>query len=565
MRDWQQAVRPESPPASIGRGFVFVGEFVNLKLARVKNIGLGKTKFLKRIMYFSIINLFMGISFFAAGIVAAFLIFKSRHIAGKLLACAGFAAALWILVSIIYRNIGIIDNDLLLFVARMQYAAGAALMTLYLFFVYAFTHNEKEEGRKKLFAAAVGAFLFLFLVLTILTDAMIKGVKVIQGAKIIVFGSLYPFYILYMIALAVVGYYYLIGKLRLAAGRIERMQVIYILIGSTATLVISYVVNIVLPFFQIQSFLWFGPMSAVFFVIFASYAILRHHLFDVRVVTTELLVFAILITVFIQIFLASGFQEVFLNTLLFLSVVFFSVLLLRGVYVEIEQREKIERLACRLSDTISFATHELRVPVTTFRGYLSMLLDGEYGKLRPEARKCVEDCFNAADEMNRNIETFLNLSKLEVGKLEIFEQKADLREIVAECLSDFTLKAKKGNIDLNFIRKDELPEVSVDKFQIRHVINNLISNAIKYTPEGGCVTMRVSNDERSDSLVFSIEDTGIGIPPDVLPHLFSRYERGGRKSQKRFRRIGGRVILGGKNYRFASWQDLGGERRGGQG
>jgi len=481
-------------------------------------------------MYFSIINLFMGISFFAAGIVAVFLVFKSRYVDGKLLGCAGFATAFWILVSIIYRNIGIADKDLLLLVARMQYAAGATLMTLYLFFVYAFTHSEKSGRQKKLFAMIWGAPLLLFSALTIFTNTMIKDVEVIQGARLMVFGSPYPFYILYMIVLAVAGYYYLIGKLWSVTDKIERVQLIYIFIGSTIILVISFVVDIVLPIFQIQPFLWFGPVSAVFFVIFASYAILRHHLFEVRVITTELLVFAILITVFIQIFLANGFQEAFLSVLLFLAVGLFSIFLLRSVYVEIEQREKIEGLARRLSDAISFAAHELRAPVTKFRGYVSMLLDGDYGELQPEVKKCLEVCFGAAAEMNGNIETFLNLNKLEAGKLEMREQRIELQEIVADCLEDFNPKVKEKNIVLVFQKKDGLPEVLADKLQIRHVINNLVSNAIKYTPESGIITVQLDGDKRN-GLIFSIEDTGIGIPHDVLPRLFSRYERGGEMAK----------------------------------
>lgn len=480
-------------------------------------------------MYFSIINLFIGVSFFAIGILATFLFIKSQSASGKMLAYAGFSTAVWILASFVYKNIGAVDKELLLFLARIQYLAGAVLITTYMFFTHACSG---KDGRQKrvLFAAGGGLFV-LFSALIIFTDTMIKDVEIFKDYRVMVYGYLYPLYVFYMILLAAAGYYYLIGRLLAVTARMERAQLIYIFIGSTITLVVSFVVDIILPVFGIQSLLWFGPISAVFFVVFASYAILRHHLFEVRVITTELLVFAILITVFIQIFLASGFQEVFLNTLLFLAVGFFSIFLLRSVYVEIEQREKIERLARRLSDTISFATHELRTPVTKFRGYLSMLLEGEYGNLQTEARKCVEICFGAAAEMNQNIETFLNLNKLEIGKLEIFEQKADLQGIIAECLSDFTLKAKEKNINLNFIEKDELPEVSVDKFQIRHVINNLISNAIKYTPKGGRVTIQVRKEAEGANLVFSIEDTGIGIPPDVLPHLFSIYERGGEKAK----------------------------------
>jgi signal transduction histidine kinase len=160
-----------------------------------------------------------------------------------------------------------------------------------------------------------------------------------------------------------------------------------------------------------------------------------------------------------------------------------------------------------------------------------MLLDGDFGELRPEIKKSLEVCFSAAAEMDGNIETFLNLNKLEAGKLEVHEQKIDLQEIVADCLADFNPRAKEKNIVLVFQKKDDLPEVFADKFQIRHVINNLISNAIKYTLENGAVTVRLDEDKKSNNLIFTIEDTGIGIPPDILPHLFSRYERGGEKAK----------------------------------
>lgn len=480
-------------------------------------------------MHFLIIDLLLGISFFTVTILATYLLFRSRERSGKILALAAYAAAFWVLAVLAFESIGKIWHGPILFVARMQYAAGALLLMLYAFFAYIW--DGKDARKIKALLAAGSAALLAFFGLILFTGAIVKDAQIFNGHQKLILGDYYYVFICYFLLLAGVGYYHLSRRILATESPIEKAQLIYILVGSIVMGVVSFLANIVMPLFGVYYLVWIGPMSAIIFTVFALYAIVHHHLFEIKAIAVEMLVFIILIIVFIQIFLVENIEEMLLRALFFLVVIILSVFLLKGIYKEIEQRERIEHLAHRLSDSISFTAHELRNPVTKFMGYLSMLLEGAHGQLQPEAKKVVESCLGNVAEMNRNIAAFLNLNKLEVGKLEIFKQKIDLQEVVKECIEDFRSEAKQKMIAITFEKKDGMPMVSADRFQIRHVINNLISNVIKYTPPGGKATISIDYDEKNQSLIFAIKDNGIGIVPDVLPYLFERYKRGGEETK----------------------------------
>jgi len=172
-----------------------------------------------------------------------------------------------------------------------------------------------------------------------------------------------------------------------------------------------------------------------------------------------------------------------------------------------------------------------------------MLLEGDFGEMPPKVREYVKKSFDISTEMNLNIETFLNLNKLETGELKLTKGSFDMQDEITRIIADFKGKTEEKKIGVEFIRNEYIPDVFADRFLICHVIANLISNAVKYTPDGGRV--KISLVTGKDGVIFMVEDTGIGIDPAEMSSLFKKYERG-RETAKAFDGTGVGLFLSKK-------------------
>lgn len=472
------------------------------------------------------VDIALGICFLTVFILATILLFKSRATSSRFLALTSYGSAFWILISFVFYHT---ESGPILFFAKMQYVAGAFVINSFLLFVVYFVSGNTKINKN--ITNSIAAFFTAFTILILTTELFIKSAEVFDGHKKMTYGPFYFFYAVYLFTLLALSYFYLFKKYKDSKDKITKAQIIYIAIGSFVPASIAIVFDVMMPVFGKFQFLWVGPAMTTFFIVFTSYAILRHNLFNIKVITAELFVFAILITLFVQALTVVGTEEFLSRAVFFVVVTLLSFFLLKSVYKEISQRKEIERLAQRLSNFVSFTTHELRSPVGKFKSILSMILEGNYGKVESKIEERLRRTFDVAIEMGQNIETFLCLNKLEIDKLELFKQEADLNEIVLKSISDFEEKAKNKDIHVLFEKNEELSKISVDKFLIGHIINNLLSNAIKYTPKGGSVKIRTQKDKKENSIICSVQDNGIGISAGDLLVLFEQYERGSEEAK----------------------------------
>ncbi|MDQ6918399.1 MAG: HAMP domain-containing histidine kinase [Candidatus Dormibacteraeota bacterium] len=184
--------------------------------------------------------------------------------------------------------------------------------------------------------------------------------------------------------------------------------------------------------------------------------------------------------------------------------------------------ERIAALERTKTEFLNLASHELRGPITVIRGYLSMLERGSLGEIPESALRALPVLTAKADEMNALVEQMIEAARLEEGRLELSPRRADLREVARIALEMAQPFADAAHA-LVFESPDiEIP-VSVDVDRISTVIGNLLTNAIKYSPGGGPVTLKVSRN--SHVARISVTDTGVGIPPDRFDRLFTRFGR----------------------------------------
>ena len=172
---------------------------------------------------------------------------------------------------------------------------------------------------------------------------------------------------------------------------------------------------------------------------------------------------------------------------------------------------------------VAMITHDLKSPVTVINGYLQMLKMGVYGPLREKLDNVVAQMEMSGERLLSMIEELLEVYQMEMGNIRINREACNIGEFLEECYRDNLNDACDRGIELIFSLGEVLPQINADGKQLTRVFNNLIGNAIKFTPNGGTVT--VTAYASGESLLISVADTGIGIPWEDLSKLFNKYFR----------------------------------------
>ncbi len=188
--------------------------------------------------------------------------------------------------------------------------------------------------------------------------------------------------------------------------------------------------------------------------------------------------------------------------------------------------ERLRDLDQMKSDFVSIAIHQLRTPLSAVKWTLSVLLKGDAGPLSNEQRTLLMKTYESNDRMLSLLSDLVLTDQLDSQKLKALPQ---MRTILPDLLENLLLEieplAKRKNVHIEFInRKPVYPSLQIDPQNMRAVFQNLIENAIKYTKPGGSVKMEIK-DDIPGKVIFSITDTGIGIPPENQKNVFTRFFR----------------------------------------
>lgn len=185
--------------------------------------------------------------------------------------------------------------------------------------------------------------------------------------------------------------------------------------------------------------------------------------------------------------------------------------------------ERLKTLDETKDDFISMASHQLRTPLTSIKGYLSMVLEGDAGKLNPQQKQMLTQSFASSQRMVYLISDLLNLSRLNTGKFVIESAPVNLADVVQAEIDQLVETAKAREVTLAYHRPDRFPTLMLDDTKTHQVVMNLIDNAIYYTPPGGHID--VSLVETRTAVEYRVKDTGIGVPKAERPHLFTKFYR----------------------------------------
>lgn len=174
------------------------------------------------------------------------------------------------------------------------------------------------------------------------------------------------------------------------------------------------------------------------------------------------------------------------------------------------------------SDFISDLIHELRTPLTSIIGYSKLMLDHEFDPATK--RRFLETINREATRLSNLVNDFLDLVRLESGRAKITKKPVQLRQLLEECVAIVRPQAESRKIRIKLAIPPLLPPVPADEDRLRRVVLNLLSNAIKFNRDEGLVEIRA--ELAGEEVKVSVSDTGIGILPEEIPHIFEKFYRG---------------------------------------
>ncbi|MGH8036469.1 MAG: sensor histidine kinase [Stenotrophomonas sp.] len=208
-----------------------------------------------------------------------------------------------------------------------------------------------------------------------------------------------------------------------------------------------------------------------------------------------------------------------------------------ALYAELDQQaEQLREVSELKSRFLSYMSHEFRTPLGSILSMTRLLEDGMDGPLTDEQRRQVRFISGSASELCEMVDDLLDLAKIEAGRITISPAWFDLMDLFSALRGMFRPLVEGNQVDLLFEDPPPLPLLYTDDKKLAQILRNFISNALKFTPNGQVVVSARLVDDHS--VRFSVRDTGVGIPQDVLPTLFEDFVQVDSPLQKRLRGTG---------------------------
>jgi signal transduction histidine kinase len=460
-----------------------------------------------------------------------FVYFKGKSLVAKALLCMSLVFSIWSTLDLITWQYGY-NSILTMFSWSLLGIFYALFFFFSLYFIYVFIYKREPGFISKIILG------LMFLPIVLMTPTRFNldyfdnvNCEPVEGS---IFISYYYFFgVVAFLWMAVL----LIRSFR-KADKKEREQLLLLSLGISLCLLAFSWGNIVGGLVQNWQITQYGLFGMPVFLGFLAYLIVRYKAFNIKMLATNALVAALVILIGSEYFFTDNPTNIILIGVTLILALGFGYLLIKSVKLEVQRKEELQTMSDKLamandqlrkldnakSEFISIASHQLRTPLTAIKGFISLLLEGSYGKVSAKHRDVLNKIYLSNERLIALVEDLLNLSRIESGRMEYNYEKVKLEDVCQEVFDTFIIRAKDHKLDFKLKMPEKLlSQVMTDRGKIREVISNLVDNALKYTPKGG---VTISLAEADGFVRVSIKDTGIGIPQEELPYLFAKFSRG---------------------------------------
>ncbi|MEN9622114.1 MAG: hypothetical protein RLZZ67_548 [Candidatus Parcubacteria bacterium] len=275
-----------------------------------------------------------------------------------------------------------------------------------------------------------------------------------------------------------------------------------------------------------------GLLGMPIFIALLAYSVVKFRIFNSKLISSQALVATIWLLTLAILFIRKieNVRVVVVFTLVLFTVLGYQ--LVRSVKREIAAREQLETANTRLreldvqkTEFISFATHQLRSPLTSIKGNTSLILEGDTGPVPEQMKGILEVIYTSIKTMGNIVEDYLNMSRLELGTMKYSMVDMDFKDLLHDVVNEqkVNIEAKGLAYSLS-VDEGQAFKVKADPDKFKQVIMNTIDNSIKYTPSGS-LSISLSKDNAKKVVRLRIADTGVGIKAEVMPKLFRKFSR----------------------------------------
>jgi len=351
---------------------------------------------------------------------------------------------------------------------------------------------------------------------------------------------------------------YLTNKYFKALTKDIRRQILLLGFGVISFLALFSWSEITASFSENFEITQYGLFGMPIFMIFLSYLVVKFKAFDIKLLGAQALVWALIILIGSQFFFIQSNTNKILTAITLIISAVVGLMIIRSVKKEVAQREQIEQLAKSLessndklananfslkdynakladanerlkeldlmkSEFVSLATHQIRGPLAAIKGYISLMQEGDYGKVPKTFDEPLSTVFKSTDSLSRMVTDFLDVSRIDLGQMKYELTEFDFRDLVNEVATELKPNIDAKGLELRTKITEQACPIKADRTKLKQVLNNLVDNSSKYTKTGW---LEISVEKKKDNnILFAVKDSGVGISQKTLSQLFQRFSR----------------------------------------
>src|SRR3989338_4754610 len=415
--------------------------------------------------------------------------------------------------------------DIVMFFWSLQILVEPLVYLMCFYLVYLFVKNRDLSFKWKL----LGIFLYSPIVLLLSFQYNLQGVNLADCTAIEGFIAQYFTYIIESIFILSIVVFTAF-EVKKISNVSRRKEIIIFGLGILLFLIAFSSGNIIGSFTENWTLAQAGLIGMPVFIGFLAYLIVRFHTFNIKLIATQALVFALGFLVIAILFIRKieNVRIVVILTLLF--VIALGYALVRSVKVEVQQREELEKLNVDLQNLLKqrealvhLVTHKVKGSFTRSKYIFAELLEGAFGVISPEMKDIAEKGLRSDNEGIKTVDLVLSAANLQGGKVKYDMKPIDFKKLTEEIVNSKKEQASQRGLKLKVEIKAGSYNILGDAPWLKEAAQSFVDNALKYTLHG---SVTVGLEKRNDKVIYSVKDTGVGLTADDKQNLFKEGGRG---------------------------------------